>query len=88
VQLCFCDKDEQVTYKNAFVARDEMKKLGAEHVTLRRGGKKYGHYKCAIFSGMYTKLYFDSFLKGSKYGRKGNVNKRFLLSLAKLAIKP
>jgi hypothetical protein len=88
VQLCYCDKDEQVTYKNAFVARDEMKKLGAEHVTLRRGGKKYGHYKCAIFSGMYTKLYFDSFLKGSKYGRKGNVNKRFILSLAKLAIKP
>lgn len=88
VQLCYCDKDEQVTYKNAFVARDEMKKLGAEHVTLRRGGKKYGHYKCAIFASMYTKLYFDSFRNGSKYGRKGNVNKRFILSLAKLAIKP
>lgn len=88
VQLCFCDKDEQVTYKNAFVARDEMKKLGAEHVTLRRGAKKYGHYKCAIFTSMYTKLYFDSFRNGSKYGRKGKVGKRFILSLAKLAIKP
>lgn len=87
VQLCFCDNDEQVTYKNAFVAHDRMKKLGAEHVTLRRGGKKYGHYKCAIFASMYTKLYFDSFINGSKYGRKGNVNKRFLLAMAKLAIK-
>jgi hypothetical protein len=36
---------------------------------------------------MYTKLYFDSFRNGSKYGRKGNVNKRFLLALAHLAIK-
>jgi hypothetical protein len=88
VKLCYCDKDEQVTYKNALVAADHMKKLGAEHVTLTRGGKKYGHYKCAIFASMYTKIYFDSFRNGSKYGRKGNVNKRFLLAMAKLAIKP
>ncbi len=88
VQLCYCDKDEQVTYKNAFVARDGMKSLGAKHVTLRDGGRKYGHYKCAIFASMYTKLYFDSFRNGSKYGRKGKVGKRFLLSLARLAIKP
>lgn len=88
VQLCYCNADEQVTYKNAFVARDEMKKLGAKHITLRNGGRKYGHYKCALFASMYTKLYFDSFRNGSKYGRKGNPGKRFLLSLAKLAIKP
>lgn len=88
VQLCYCKADEQVTYKNAFVARDGMKKLGAKHVTLRNGGKKYGHYKCALFASMYTKLYFDSFRNGSKYGRKGKPGKRFLLALAKLAIKP
>jgi hypothetical protein len=88
IQLCYCNKDEQVSYKNAIVAHENMKKLGAKHVTLRNGGRKYGHYKCAIFSGMYTKLYFDSFRNGSKHGRKGNLNKRFLLALAKLAIKP
>ena len=88
IQLCYCDKDEQVNYRNSFVARDEMKKRGAKHITLRDGGKKYGHYKCAIFASMYSKLYFDSFRKGAKYGRKGNVNKRFLLALARLAIKP
>lgn len=87
VQLCYCNGDEQVTYKNSIVARDGMKKLGAKHVTLRNGGRKYGHYKCAMFASMYTKLYFDSFRNGSKYGRKGNVNKRFLLALAHLAIK-
>ena len=88
IQLCYCDKDEQVSYKNSFVAQHGMKDLGAKHITLREGGKKYGHNKCALFASMYSKLYFDSFRNGSKYGRKGNVNKRFLLALARLAIKP
>jgi hypothetical protein len=88
VQLCYCNADEQVNYRNAFVARDGMKKLGAKHVTLRDGGRKYGHYKCALFASMYAKLYFDSFRNGSKHGRAGNAGKLFMLSLARLAIKP
>jgi hypothetical protein len=88
VMLCYCPKDEQVNYKNSIVAEKGMKAKGAKHVTLRNAGRKYGHTKCALFATMYSKLYFDSFLKGSKYGRKGNTNKRFLLSLAKIAIKP
>lgn len=88
IQLCYCNKDEQVNYQNAYAARDGMEALGAKHITVRSAGRKYGHYKCAIFASMYSKLYFDSFRKGSKYGRRGNVNKRFLLALAKLAIKP
>jgi hypothetical protein len=88
IQLCYCSADEQVTYKNAFVARDEMTRRGAKHITVRNGGSKYGHYKCALFASMYTKLYFDSFRNGSKTGRKGKLGKRFLLAVAKLAIKP
>ena len=88
VQLCYCNADEQVNYKNALVARDAMKRLGAKHVTARNAGRKYGHNKCAIFASMYSKLYFDSFRNGSKHGRRGNVNKRFMLALAKLVIKP
>jgi hypothetical protein len=88
VQLCYCNSDEQVMYQNSIVARDGMKKLGAKHITLRNGGKKYGHNKCALFAGMYTQLYFDSFRNGAKHGRKGNLNKRFMLALARLAIKP
>jgi len=88
VMLCYCTKDEQVNYKNSIVAEKGMKAKGAKHVTLRNAGRKYGHTKCALFATMYSKLYFDSFLKGSKYGRKGNTNKRFLLSLAMIAIKP
>lgn len=88
IQLCYCNNDEQVNYRNSIVARDGMKKLGAKHITLRDGGRKYGHYKCAMFASMYSKLYFDSFRNGAKYGRPGNVNKRFMLALAHLAIKP
>lgn len=88
IQLCYCDKDEQVNYKNSFVARDGMKKLGAKHILLQDAGKKYGHNKCAAFASMYSQLYFDSFRKGSKYGNRGNAGKRFMLALARLAVKP
>ncbi|MFN8323326.1 MAG: lipase family protein [Chitinophagales bacterium] len=88
IQLCYCKADEQVNYRNSIVAQEGMKKLGAKHITTRNAGNKYGHTKCALFASMYSKLYFDSFRKGSKYGRPGNAGKRFMLALAKLAIKP
>lgn len=88
MMLCYCNADEQVTYKNAFVARDAMEEKGAERVILRNGGKKYGHNKCALFSLMNTKFFFDSIKNGNPDGSKGKVMKRFLVSLAKLAVKP
>lgn len=88
VQLCYCESDEQVNYRNSIEARDGMKKLGAKHVTIVEAGKKYGHNKCAIFASTYSQLYFNSFRNGSKYGTKGNLGKRFILALARLAIKP
>jgi hypothetical protein len=88
IQLCYCEKDEQVNYRNSFAARDGMKKQGAKHIMLQGAGKKYGHNKCALFASAYSQLYFDSFRKGSKYGNKGNAGKRFLLAIARLAIKP
>jgi hypothetical protein len=88
IQLCYCEKDEQVNYKNSFVARDGMKKLGAKHITVVLGGKKFGHNKCAIFASMYSQLYFDSFRNGSKHGRRGNAGKRFMLALARIGMKP
>lgn len=88
VLLCYCESDEQVNYRNSFVARDGMMKFGAKHITLREAGKKYGHNKCAMFASTYSQLYFNSFRNGSKYGSKGNAGKRFLLALARLAVKP
>lgn len=88
IMLCYCNADEQVTYKNAFVARDKMKENGAKRVIMRNGGRKYDHNTCALFSLMNTKFFFDSFRNGNKKGSKGNVGKRFLVSLAKLSVKP
>lgn len=83
VQMCYCEGDQQVTYRNALVAEANMKKLGAKNVHAFRVGKKQGHVTCAMFAAIHTKMYFDSFLKGSKKGRKGPIIKRWLLNIAK-----
>ena len=83
MMLCYCEADEQVDYKNSIVAQDTMKKLGAKNITLRRVSKKMDHGTCALYAVLYTKMYFESFINGSKKGRKGPVFKRMLISLAK-----
>jgi hypothetical protein len=88
MQLCYCKNDEQVTYKNAFLAHETMKANGAERVLLRSGGDKYGHNKCALFTLIYTKFFFDSIRDGKERGGKGKLMKRMLVSLAKMAVKP
>jgi hypothetical protein len=82
--MCYCTADEQVNYKNAFVARDAMKAKGAKNIRLQNAGKKFGHGKCAIYASAYTKMYFDSFIKGSKKGRKGPIVKRIALATLKV----
>jgi hypothetical protein len=87
VQLCYCDSDEQVTPKNAFAAYAAMKNNGAQHITLRRAGKNFKHSRCAVVSILYTKMYFDTFRNGSKYGGKGAPGKRLVADIAKLVLK-
>ena len=86
VQLCYCDSDEQVTCRNSFVAYDKMRSNGAQHITLRRAGVNFTHSRCAIIASLYTKMYFDTFRNGSKYGGKGSAGKRFVASLAKYIV--
>ncbi len=86
--LCYCNSDEQVDYRNTLFTYDYMKDLGAKHVRLSNGGKKYDHNTCALFTSIQTKFFFDSIRKGKKRGRRGPIFKRFLISLAKLAVKP
>jgi hypothetical protein len=87
VLLCYCKADEQVSYQNAIITSATMKAKGAKNIKLRPAGRKFGHKTCAIFSSVYTKMYFDSFVKGSKKGRKGPIINRMALSLAKLKVK-
>lgn len=83
VLLCYCKADEQVSYLNSIVTHETMKKNGAQHVYLKHVNKHLGHNDCALFAVMHTKMFFDSFRKGSKKGNMGPIGKRFLLSIGK-----
>ncbi len=87
VLLCYCKADEQVSYENAIIASANMKARGAKNIKLRSAGRRFGHKTCAVYSSMYTKMYFDSFLNGSKKGRKGPLGKRLALSISKMKVK-
>ncbi len=84
VQLCYCKDDDIVLAGNSILAYETMKKNGVEHVYLRQAGKKFDHIKCAGVTMLYTKMWLDSFIKGSQKGRKGPVLKRWLLALGKV----
>ncbi|MFN0201037.1 MAG: hypothetical protein ACKVTZ_05925, partial [Bacteroidia bacterium] len=75
--------DEEVNYKNSLIAHEAMTKKGAKHVRKLEVSQKFSHANCAGFATIHTKMYFDSFRKGSKYGRKGPLWKRFALRMAK-----
>ncbi len=83
MMLCYCEKDEQVNYRNSLEAHKSMKKLGAKNVRLKRVAKGLDHNQCALFAVLHTKLYFDSFIKGSKKGNQGPLTKRLLISFGK-----
>lgn len=85
--LCYCTADEQVNYKNSLVAYDKMKENGAEDLRLLNAGKAFDHGTCALYTSIYTKMWFDSFVAGSKKGKKGPAFKRFLVNLSKISTK-
>jgi hypothetical protein len=87
VQFCYCDSDEQVTPENALVAYSTMRSKGAKHITLRRAARDFTHSRCAMVAILYTKMYFDSFRHGSKYGNKGAAGKRLMADIARMVIK-
>jgi hypothetical protein len=87
IQFCYCDNDEQVTYKNSIIAYETMKRNGAKKVELWRAGKKFKHVSCALFSIIYTKMFFDGFVH-NRPGSHGPAFKRLLLNIGKLGVKP
>ena len=82
-QFCYCIEDKRVLKENSFVAYQTMLANGSTNLTLRKAGNKVDHVECAGYAFVYTKLWFNSFKKGSLKGRKGNVFKRFALSIKK-----
>ncbi|MDB5281847.1 MAG: hypothetical protein JWO06_922 [Bacteroidota bacterium] len=86
MQLCYCDKDEEVDFHNSILTYDAMKKNGATSVELWDAGKKFGHINCALFAVVYTKMFFDGFRNGHP-GNHGPQFKRLLLNIGKLTVK-
>lgn len=86
VQLCFCDGDKQVTYKNSVTAFQTMKRNGSDKVELKRAGKKFDHFNCALFAVMYTKMFFDGYVHG-RPGSHGPYFQRMLLRMGRLVMK-
>jgi len=82
-QFCYCTEDKRVLKENSFIAYETMLKNGSPNLILRKAGNKFGHIECAGFTFVYTKLWFNTFKNGSVKGRKGNVFKRFILSIKK-----
>jgi hypothetical protein len=85
MMLCYCDNDEEVTYKNSITAYETMKRNGSKKVELWRAGKKFGHVNCAMFAVIYTKMFFDGF-RHNRPGYHGPAFKRLLLNIGKLAV--
>jgi pimeloyl-ACP methyl ester carboxylesterase len=84
VQLCYCDSDEQVTPLNSFTAYKTMRANGAKHITLREAGKDFTHSRCGLVAMMCTKMYFDTFRHGRKYGGRGSAGHLLMADIAKL----
>jgi hypothetical protein len=84
VLMCYCKADEQVSYKNAIVAKRQMNDLGAENVRKKHVAAKFGHNDCAPYAYMYAKMWFDSFRKGDSNGNLGPLGKRFLVRMGVL----
>lgn len=82
--LCFCKADEQVSYRNALVARDTMEALGSTVVQVRHAARRLRHGPCAIYASMYARMWFDSFRQGSTSGEPGPAWNRLLIGLSKL----
>ena len=55
-------------------------------MTLRRAGKNFHHNQCALIAMLYSKMYFDSFRNGRKYGGKGPLGSRIMADIAKVII--
>jgi len=81
--LCYCEGDEQVTYKNSEVAYDWMKQNGAPDVRKKNISNYFGHTQCALFSVMEMKFFFNNIRTGRLHKTSGPLLKRKLVGIYK-----
>lgn len=85
-QLCYCGDDEVVTYKNSQRAYNWMKANGAKKLKIKNAGENLDHEECAIFTVIYTKLFFDKYRDVKKSNFRNDISNA-ALNIAKTAKK-
>jgi len=85
VQLCYCQGDREVNYKNSEVAYTKMKALGAKNIKLNNLSNSLDHNTCAGFAVLATKYYFNRFKKQGKNPKMKDVPgwKKFIIGFVK-----
>ncbi|GIV32585.1 MAG: hypothetical protein KatS3mg031_0120 [Chitinophagales bacterium] len=85
VQLCYCEGDREVNYKNSVVAYLDMTSLGARQVKLKNISTYLDHNSCAAFAVIATKYFFDRFKKKGDNPRLKDTPpfKNFLIGIVK-----
>lgn len=85
VQLCFCEGDREVNYKNSVVAYNNITALGKKDIKLNNLSNHLDHNTCAAFAVLSTKAFFDRYYKhGSNPKMKGIAPfKQFLVNIIK-----
>jgi hypothetical protein len=63
VQLCFCEGDREVNYKNSVAAYDGITALGKKDIKLNNLSNHLDHNTCAAFAVLSTKAFFDRYKK-------------------------
>lgn len=66
VQLCYCEGDKEVNYKNSLVAYEKMTALGAKNIKLNNLSNYLDHNTCAGFAVLASKYFFDRYKKKGK----------------------
>jgi len=66
VQLCYCQGDREVNYKNSQVAYDHMTRAGKKDIRLNNQSDHLDHNTCAAFAVLSMKAFFDRYKKHGK----------------------
>jgi hypothetical protein len=88
VQLCFCNGDREVNYKNSEVVYNNMTAMGKKDIKLNNLSPKLDHNTCAAFAVLATKYFFDRYRKHGKNPKMKDVPpfKKFLVGIIKKKI--
>jgi len=85
VQLCYCQGDREVSYKNSEKVYEEMTKKGKRDIKLNNLSPQLDHNTCALFAVMATIGFFDRYKKHGDNPKMKDVPafKKMLLGIVK-----